>query len=341
MRHEADLKVPARRRFLGRLGRLSAAAVSAALAPATARATGPSPVTALFFDPAFLDFRHAPGHPESPARAAALQGLWSGPPLAGALAALTAAAADEDTLQRVHPASHVARIARERPDAHAVAATAVGGMLACVDAVFQGRVRNAFCASRPPGHHAFADGREEGFCYYNAVAIAARHAQRHWGVRRVLIVDWDYHHGNGTETAFYEDPDVLVFSTHDWNAYPGTGAPSRQGRGAGLGYNINVHLDCGSGDAAVIEAFDRHLLPRVEAFAPELLLISAGFDSRQDDLLGCFAFSDTGFSLLTQRLMDVADRHCGGRLVSVLEGGYNIAGTASAARAHLQALMQA
>lgn len=323
-----------RRRFLRRCGAAAAGAAAVALLPAGPADAGRAP-TGLFFDPLFLEFEHAPGHPESPARARAVAAALMTPDSGlQRIQSIDARAA----LTLVHPLEHVTRIEHDSPSAHAVALRTVGGVLGCVDAVFEQRVRNAFAASRPPGHHAFADGREEGFCYYNAVAIAARWAQRRWGIRRVLIADWDYHHGNGTEIAFYSDPDVLVFSTHDWQAYPGTGDPSRRGEGRGYGRNINVHLDCGAGDAQITRAFDEHLLPIAHRFAPELVLISAGFDSRRDDLLGCFAVTDDGFVQLTRRMLDLADLHCAGRIVSVLEGGYNVAGTAAAAAAHVGAL---
>lgn len=333
---------PGRRRFLRRLGGAAALAGVAGLGVPRALAQGRAG-TGLFFDPAFLEFVHHSGHPDSPARAAAIQAALREQGLAARLTPVDPAPAPEalEALGLVHPAAHVERIAREWPEGHAVALRTVAGMLGCLQAVFDGQVRNAFCASRPPGHHAYADGREEGFCFYNAVAVAARVAQRRHGVERVLIVDWDYHHGNGTQSAFYTDPSVLVFSTHDQYAYPGTGDPAWRGEGPGEGYNVNVHLDCGSGDAEILAAFDRELLPRAERFAPQLVLVSAGFDSRRDDLLGCFSVSDVGFAALTQRVMELADRHCGGRLVSVLEGGYNVEGAAGAAAAHVRTLLEA
>jgi acetoin utilization deacetylase AcuC-like enzyme len=200
------------------------------------------------------------------------------------------------------------------------------------------RVRNAFVCSRPPGHHARNSGREEGFCFFNHVAIGARHAQRRHGWRRVLIADWDYHHGDGTESLFYDDPTVLVFSTHDVNAYPRTGFASRTGSGAGDGFNINVPLACGATDDDIAAAFERQLVPAASRFRPDIVLISAGFDSRAGDRLGCFAIGDDGFARLTRIVMKIADTHCAGRIVSVLEGGYQSAGLASAVLAHVDAL---
>ena len=201
-----------------------------------------------------------------------------------------------------------------------------------------GQVKNAFCASRPPGHHATNTGREEGFCFFNHVAIAARYAQQQYGLKKILIADWDYHHGNGTEWAFYDDPSVLFFSTHDMYAYPGTGLPERTGNGKGEGFNINVHLPCGSGDEEILSAFEQYLLPAAEAFQPDLILLSAGFDSRIDDPLGCHNITDDGFQTLTRLMMQLADKYCQGRLVSVMEGGYQVSGLQQAVLAHVKAL---
>jgi acetoin utilization deacetylase AcuC-like enzyme len=184
----------------------------------------------------------------------------------------------------------------------------------------------------------FNTGMEEGFCYYNNVAIAARYAQEVLGFGRVLIVDWDYHHGNGTQDAFYSDPSVLFFSTHNAFAYPQTGDPLLSGEGAGKGYNINVHLECGSGDSQFLTALDERLMPAAGDFEPEFVLISAGFDSRRGDPLGCFDITDNGFAEATKRVMAIADTHAQGRIVSALEGGYNVEGVGMAATAHIAAL---
>ena len=243
-------------------------------------------------------------------------------------------------LYLIHTRAHVESIRSRYGHSHEVAMAAVGGALAAVDAVGNGTVRNAFCAVRPPGHHARNTGREEGFCLYNTVAVAARYAQQVLHLDKILIVDWDYHHGNGTEEFFYTDPTVLYFSTHDFHAYPGTGDPARTGAGAGKGYNINVPLACGATDDDINRAFEEKLLPAARRFKPDLILISAGFDSRKDDLLGCFAVTDTGFARLTQMVMKIANEYCSGRIVSVLEGGYNMEGLASAVVSHVRALLE-
>ena len=221
-----------------------------------------------------------------------------------------------------------------------VAVRAAGGVLNAVDAVIEGRARNAFCVVRPPGHHASAS-RGMGFCLLNNVALAARYAQRRYGLDRVLIVDWDVHHGNGTQEIFYSDPSVFFFSTHQWPLYPGTGRADETGEGAGRGTTMNFPFPAGSGRKEILGAVENSLVPAAERFNPDLVLISAGFDSRIGDLLGRFALTDEDFADLTRAVMGIADRSAGGRVVSVLEGGYNLEGLASAAAAHVDALMAA
>jgi acetoin utilization deacetylase AcuC-like enzyme len=182
-------------------------------------------------------------------------------------------------------------------------------------------------------------GREEGFCYYNTIAIAARYAQKQYGFKKILIIDWDYHHGNATEAMFYDDPSVLYFSTHDQFAYPGTGDPAKKGIGKGLGFNINVHLPCGTDDKKIIDVYKSILLPAAEKFEPDMILISAGFDSREEDLLGCFDITDAAYVTMTKIVMKIAEKHCDGRVVSMLEGGYNLQGIAKAVTVHIKTLL--
>ena len=219
-----------------------------------------------------------------------------------------------------------------------VAQAATGMVLAAVDEVMRGRLDNAFCVVRPPGHHASA-AAGMGFCILNHVAIAARYAQRTFGVERVAIVDWDVHHGNGTQDIFYEDGSVHYFSTHQAPWYPGTGWPEETGRGKGQGSTLNVPVLAGSGMEEVGAAFRNRWVPAMRDFAPDLILVSAGFDARKGDPLGGLLLEDENFWELTARVMDVAEKVCSHRVVSMLEGGYHLAGLASAAAAHLAALL--
>lgn len=295
-------------------------------------------LTGIILDARFADYQISASHPESPQRYLAVAQALSYADFAGKLQKLTARPADPKWLSTVHSLEHQASINRHARNAYEISRLATGGVLACVDGVMSGQVRNAFCTSRPPGHHATDTGQEEGFCYFNHIAIAARYAQQQYGLKKILIVDWDYHHGNGTEWAFYDDPSVLFFSTHDMLAYPGTGLPERIGSGAGKGFNINVHLPCGSDDADILEAFEQTLKPAVSDFQPELILVSAGFDSRVDDLLGCHDITDDGFQALTRFVGQLADKYCDGKLVSVMEGGYQIKGLQQAVLAHVRTL---
>ena len=308
--------------------------------PAGTGAKYPGTRTGFVYDEVYLRHVIAPGHPESPQRLEAVMKAMEVSGLIRQVQRIIPLSGVDPWLLPIHTRSHIESIRQHDPRSHHVAVQAVTGALGAVRDVSAGAVRNAFCALRPPGHHANNTGREEGFCYYNTVAVAARYAQQACGLDKVLIVDWDYHHGNGTENAFYTDPSVLFFSTHDFFAYPGTGHPDRTGEGAGKGYNINVHLDCGTTDEEIIAVYEERLLPAVHKFKPDMILISAGFDSRQSDPLGCFNLTDQAFVRLTRMLMALADRYCDGRMVSLLEGGYNLEGLASAVTAHVQTLLE-
>jgi acetoin utilization deacetylase AcuC-like enzyme len=223
------------------------------------------------------------------------------------------------------------------PLSERTARLAAGGVLAAVEAVMESRVRNAFAVVRPPGHHA-GPTRGMGFCIYNNVAVAARHLQAVHGVERVLIADWDVHHGNGTQDIFWRDPSVLFFSSHQAPLYPGTGSRQERGEGAGEGFTCNCPLPAGVSGGELLAVWREELLPRAEAFAPDFVLVSAGFDSRAGDPLGDFRLQDEDFAALTQLLLDIAAEHAEGRLVSSLEGGYDLAGLASASAAHVACL---
>lgn len=304
--------------------------------------------TALLADPVFREHLAGRSHPERAERFdAVVEGLRRAN-LIDALVPVAARQATEEELLLCHTIEYLRTARRDvesgRPclstgdtditrNSWDVAVRAVGGTLNAVDAVAHGRVRNAFCAVRPPGHHA-TRGRGMGFCLLNNVAVAARYAQRRYGLARILIVDWDVHHGNGTQDVFYDDPGVFFFSTHQWPLYPGSGRADETGEGAGVGATMNFPFPAGSGRREILGAVQDSLVPAMLRFRPDLALISAGFDSRIGDPLGRFTLTDADFADLTRAVMEIA----GGRVISVLEGGYNLEGLASAAVAHVRAL---
>lgn len=222
-------------------------------------------------------------------------------------------------------------------ESYDVTLEATGGVLAAVDAVMRGDVSSAFCAVRPPGHHATAT-RGMGFCIFNHVAIAARYLQSRHGLQRVAIIDWDVHHGNGTEAIFIEDPSVLYISLHENGIYPYTGAATERGQGAGEGANLNIPLPGNSDGETALRAWDEQIPRAIDAFQADFLLISAGFDAREGDPVGGLRWTDETFAEMTRRCVAMAGKHGGGRIVSLLEGGYHPAGLASAALAHVRAL---
>ncbi|MEO8370103.1 MAG: histone deacetylase [Candidatus Solibacter sp.] len=289
-------------------------------------------------------------HPERPERYDAVMDGLADAGLLGRVQRLPVRTVTEDELLLCHTGQYLATARRDigsgRPylstgdtdvtsESWNVAERAAGSVLNAVDAVLTGGARNAFCAIRPPGHHANA-GRGMGFCIFNNVAIAARYAQRKHGLSRVMIVDWDVHHGNGTQDIFYQDGSVFFYSSHQWPLYPGTGRADETGEAEGEGTTMNFPFPAGSGRAEILGAIQQHLLPVAASFKPELVLISAGFDSRIGDPLGRFTLTDEDFADLTRTVMSIGD----GRVVSLLEGGYNLAGLALAAAAHVAALLE-
>jgi len=220
-------------------------------------------------------------------------------------------------------------------ESYEVALWAVGGVLEAIDRVLEGRCSSVFCAVRPPGHHALRN-RAMGFCLFNNVAIGAKYA-RGKGVERVLIVDWDAHHGNGTQEAFYRDPTVFYFSTHQWPLYPGTGSFQEEGEGPGRGYTLNCPMPPRSGDEDFIRVYDREFLPRAKDFSPGLILISAGYDGHRMDPLASLKLTTQGFAELTFRISDLS-RETHTPVVGVLEGGYNLSALAESVAATIEAL---
>ncbi|MHC4866451.1 MAG: histone deacetylase family protein [Planctomycetota bacterium] len=309
--------------------------------------------TAIVYDPIYKRHLTGPGHPESPARCDAIIKAVSSVTYKDRLRYLKPRAAQEDEILACHTAAYLATVKRDVTAGSRVLSTgdtticdrsldaalhAAGGMLTTVDAVFEGQVRNAFCVVRPPGHHA-TSSQGMGFCIFNNIAIAARYAQKKHKAAKVLIADWDVHHGNGTQSIFYEDGSVFFFSTHQSPWYPGTGAKEETGKGPGKGCTMNCPFAAGAGRKEIIGAFKEKLVPAADAFKPDLVLISAGFDSRIGDPLGMFMLTDDDFAGLTAIMLDIAQKHAHGRLISTLEGGYSLAGLAQAATAHVKTLV--
>ena len=306
--------------------------------------------TALYTHPDALRHLTPPGHPERVDRLRAILRALDAPGFA-ALVRAEAPVADRADLLRVHPESHVAAVEASVPltgfnpmDADTVlspgtldaALRAAGGACAAVDAVLAGQAHNAFVAMRPPGHHAERD-RAMGFCLFSNVAIAAKRAVQVHGLSRVAIVDFDVHHGNGTQDAVWDDPAILFVSSHQWPLYPGTGRPSDTGAHGNV---LNVTLPANSDGAAMRTAYDTQVWPELEEFEPELILVSAGFDAHADDPLASLRWREADFAWLTRRLCEIAAAHCGGRLVSCLEGGYDLDALAASVAAHVTVLME-
>ncbi|GEP05061.1 histone deacetylase family protein [Methylobacterium oxalidis] len=305
--------------------------------------------TLFMSHPAALDHAIPEGHPERPDRIRAIERALEDERFAGLVRGL-APRAEPEVATLVHPAAYVEAIVAASPaegyvqiDADTLmspgtleaALRAVGGAVHAVDAVMGGECANAFVAMRPPGHHA-ERATAMGFCLFNHAAIAARHAQRAHGAERVAIVDWDVHHGNGSQDIFWDDGSVLYASTHQMPLFPGSGAASERGT---KGTIVNVPLRPNDDGAVFREAFEAGILPRLEAFRPDLVVISAGFDAHRLDPLANLRLDDADFGWATRKLMDLADRHAGGRIVSVLEGGYSLEGLARSAAAHVDALL--
>ena len=292
------------------------------------------------------------GHPESPRRLDAISAALAPERLGIELLRLKLRRATREEILACHTGLYYELVEREAAAggpmlstgdtvisrrSFEIALLAAGGALVAVDAVVEGRAGGVFCALRPPGHHA-RPAQGMGFCVFNNAAIAARYAQRKHKLDRILIVDWDVHHGNGIQDIFYEDGSVFYFSTHQWPLYPGTGLEHETGKGAGAGTTLNCPFPAGSGPEEIVGAFREKLVPAADRFRPDLVIISAGFDSRIGDPLGRFRLRDRDFAELTRIMMEIARRHARGRLISVLEGGYGLDGLAKAAAAHVLAM---
>lgn len=306
----------------------------------------------FFSHPAFLQHDTGPGHPERPERLRAILAHLAQTDLWPQLRVIEPEPVSRAILELVHPPSYVRAIeqaCRQGPtalDADTIASPgsweaalrACGSVVQAIDGVMEHRLRGAFCAVRPPGHHALAE-RAMGFCLFNNIAVGARYALTRRACDRVLIVDWDVHHGNGTQAIFYDEPRALYFSTHQFPWYPGTGAAEETGAGKGRGRTCNVPLPAGSGDAELIQAFEQRLMPIALDFKPQLVLISAGFDAHRDDPLAGLAVTEAGFTRATELICEIATRCCPGRIVSALEGGYDLPALSRSVEAHLRVLL--
>ncbi|MBC8241084.1 MAG: histone deacetylase family protein [Alphaproteobacteria bacterium] len=305
-------------------------------------------MTLIFEHDICLEHDMGAGHPEGPDRLRAIQLALAAPEFA-AVERRTAPLASWPQVALVHPQYYIDQVVAAapaqgvvqldpdtamNPASLAAAQRAVGAVCAAVDAVMAGQAKNAFCAVRPPGHHAEPE-RSMGFCIFNSVAIGAQHARAAHNLKRVAVVDFDVHHGNGTQAAFWDDADLFYASTHQMPLYPGSGATSETGAG-----NIhNFPLPPGAGGMAFRDAFTDGLLPALDAFEPEFLLLSAGFDGHVDDPLAQLRLETEDYAWASRELLALAARHCHGRLVSSLEGGYDLAALAAASAAHVRALM--
>jgi acetoin utilization deacetylase AcuC-like enzyme len=307
--------------------------------------------TALVYDPAYL--KHETGrHPENPDRLRVIiSALQQDDPLWAKLYHLAPRPVSDEDIMRCHSYRLIEQIRTlcERnvpfvdldtaicPESFEVARLAAGATIVAIDQVFNDDGSNAIALVRPPGHHATSD-RAMGFCLFNNAAIAARYAQVHYGADRVLIIDWDVHHGNGTQEIFYRDPSVFYFSTHQYPYYPGTGCAGERGLDKGEGTTLNIPLSEGTPANAHRGVFAEALKAIEKIFLPDLIIVSAGFDSRRGDPLGGLMLEDSDFAEMTKRVMDMADRHASGRVVSVLEGGYNLDTLGETVRTHVAAL---
>ena len=303
---------------------------------------------ALVSDATLLDHQPGPGHPERPDRLRAITTLLDARPVAGS-AWIPPRVATRAEVRRVHDEAHVAHIDGARgktaqldpdtgvsPGSVDAAYLAAGAGLAAVEQVFTGESRRAFALVRPPGHHAEAHAAM-GFCLFNNVAVAAAHA-RTLGAERVMIIDWDVHHGNGTQHAFYNRDDVLFISLHQHPFYPGTGLASLTGSGAGEGHNVNVPFSPGRENGDYAAVFDRLIGPIAARFEPDLVLVSAGFDAHRDDPLGDMRLTEDGYATMAAAVAAVADRHAQGRLALLLEGGYDLGALSRSVRAVIEVL---
>lgn len=309
--------------------------------------------TGFVYHEQFLEHDTGYGHPEKPDRLRAIvdhlqeTGLWQ------KLHHLIIDAAPIEVINKVHSQWHVQYV-KERCEkgftildqgdttvcekSYDIALMAAGGVISAVDAVMSGVLKNVFCAVRPPGHHAESNS-PMGFCLFNNAAIAARYAQDKYNIQRVAIIDWDVHHGNGTQEIFYNDPSVFYISIHQYPFYPGSGSKSEKGEGKGEGFTLNFPMKAGSGEIEYLEVFCKEIIPVLDGYHPQLIIISAGFDAHKEDPLANMNLTDDTYRILTEMMAETAEKYAKGRIISVLEGGYNLQALSRSLQKHIEALI--
>ena len=312
--------------------------------------------TGIVKDRRYMEHVMDPGHPESPERLGEIYQMIEEEEMRGRfLGKVRPRPATREEIEMVHSPAYIDLVAStaDKPyvrldmdtstcaKSYETALLAAGGLLELIKVVMQGKLNNGFALVRPPGHHAEKD-RAMGFCLFNNIAIGARYALRNFSLQRILIVDWDVHHGNGTQNSFYEDPQVLYFSTHRYGFfYPGTGGATEVGKGRGEGFTVNVPFSTGASDADYGNIFEKLLKPIALEYQPQLILVSAGFDTHYNDPLGGMDVSEKGYARMTQILMEIAGATAQGKLVLTLEGGYNVTSQKRSVKAVLEELSQA
>ena len=310
--------------------------------------------TALIYHSIFLKHDTGPHHPERPSRLQSILRKLQSARFIDKLKLIEPGPASIDDIALVHSRDYVLSIKDICSNLHSdnknldpdtvvsgrsfeAALFAAGAVIRAIDLVFDKKIDNAFCMVRPPGHHARVQ-QAMGFCIFNNVAIGARYIQKKYDLKRILIIDWDVHHGNGTEEIFYEDEGVFYISLHQYPHYPGTGSKESIGAGKGKGFNLNIPMDAGAGDTEYIKAFKDIIIPRVKDFKPEFILTSAGFDGHKDDPLSSTTLRESGYYEMTKMIKEMAKLYSKNRLVSILEGGYNLLSLANSVHSHLDAL---
>jgi acetoin utilization deacetylase AcuC-like enzyme len=307
---------------------------------------------AIHYDPVFL--QHDPGayHPECALRLEAVKKRFDQIAIFDTALPLNRRQATVEEIRLNHTEAYIEKVrsislkggGRLDPDTvlsaetYDVALYAVGAGLEAADQIMSGALKRAFLLLRPPGHHALSH-EGMGFCFFNNIAITARYLKQKHKLSRIAIVDWDVHHGNGTQDSFYEDPEVLFISLHQYPHYPGTGSVNEKGSGPGTGYTINLPFRAGSGDPEYRRAFEKSVIPALEDYKPQIILISAGFDGHEADPLGGLMLQSESYAWMTKMLRDVAEKHCEGRIISFLEGGYDLDALSDSCEAHARAMM--